>query len=135
VTRAVRVWAALSESERADFALETAHLGRAYELLRALDADLAEHQQLEDLLTTSPFQGFLIPEWQAGPRRPAEKCDDCGEDVTTGRIPFYDYDRERTLHLGPGCWRDRMLARARGETVAGDQLQAFPAPEPIREEP
>jgi hypothetical protein len=40
--RGTRVWAALSDSEKADIALETAHLPRAYELLQALDQDLAD---------------------------------------------------------------------------------------------
>ena len=40
--RAAQIWAALSDSERADFALETAHLPQAFELLRALDEAAAE---------------------------------------------------------------------------------------------
>ena len=41
MSRGARVWAGLSESERADIALETAHLPRAFKLLQALDQDIA----------------------------------------------------------------------------------------------
>ena len=41
MSAAVRVWAMLSDSEKADIALETGHLPRAYQLLQALDQDLA----------------------------------------------------------------------------------------------
>lgn len=134
MNRAVRVWAALTSGERAmvDNAIRGAWGGTG--LLQALDADLAEHEALQAVHTAPPFQAFLIPADQAGPRLPAEACDDCGQDVTTGRTALYDYDQRRYLFLGPGCWRDRMLARARGDAVPGDQLQAFPTPQPIRKD-
>lgn len=46
--RAVDVWAGLTDSEKADIALETAHLPRAYELLQALDREVAVPPLLVD---------------------------------------------------------------------------------------
>lgn len=138
MTRAVRVWAALSEFER-DVARGShpADYPPLADVLAALDADLADHEALTraaQALDAEPYQAFLIHERDAGPRTPAERCDDCGEDVTTGRVGLYDFDARRQLWLGPGCWRDRMLKRRRGGDVPGDQLQVFPTPYPIRED-
>jgi hypothetical protein len=133
MTRAVRVWAALGEERRGFI---DAFLREMFndDLADALDADLAEHDRLTAALNAPPWQPFLIPAHQAGPRRAAEHCDGCGEPVTRTRLSFYDFEQDRQLWLGEGCWRDRMLKRQRGADVAGDQLQAFPVPQPTREE-
>lgn len=65
MNEAVQVWASLNDSEKADVALETAHLPRVYELLQALDRDLAKFGQWEvrghgpvPVLKTTPPEGL-----------------------------------------------------------------------------
>jgi hypothetical protein len=120
VSRAGALWNALTDDER-NAVTYTLSGVRDGQFLAAIVADARA--------LAPPGDGFrflpepLIPESAAGPRLPAERCDDCGEAVTTGRIAFYDWAKQQTLHLGPGCWRDRALARARGDEVAGEQLE------------
>jgi hypothetical protein len=127
VSRAGALWNALDESEKGSFALETAHLPRAYQLLQALDADARALAPPTDGFHFLPADGALLPETAAGPRRPAERCEACGEAVTTGLTALLS-PGGATQHLGPGCWRERMLARARGDEVSGEQLQIGETP-------
>lgn len=123
MTRAVRVWAALGEDHRERIRWDA--LGERYrELTAALDADLAEHDRLA--LTAPPYQGFLIPDHQTGPRteRQTGHCA-CGREVGTELFPWVNADNTVTW-LGSACWRERALRRAEG--AAGHQLEVFRLP-------
>ncbi len=121
MSRAARVWAGLTESERADLTLELAHLDWSWRLRDALDADAAEHQRLQAALDAPPFDGFLFPVSAAGPRlTPRTGSCRCGREVTT-ELTAWIADDTTVLWLGPKCWRERALRRARA--AAGEQLQ------------
>ncbi len=123
MSRAARVWAALSQERRgliADFLHEMFN----EDLADALDADAAEQQRLQAALTAPPFDAFQTPlfaEAAAGPRLTprAGNCL-CGREVTT-ELTAWVADDKTVLWLGPKCWRERSLRRA--QAAAGEQLQ------------
>ncbi len=121
MSRAARVWAAYSAEQRTDVSVALDGLG-LYALVVALDADLAEQQRLTAALTAPPFQAFLIPEADAGPRLAPPRTGQCqcGREVTTELFAWVNGDGSITW-LGPGCWRERALRRA--QAAAGEQLQ------------
>ncbi len=116
MTRAVRVWAAETDTRR-DFIRRVADQWGFAALVHALDADLAVH-------TAPPFNAFQAPlfaERDAGPRltpKPAH-CR-CGEEVTT-ELTAWVTGNQTVIWLGPACWAKRSLGRA--AAAAGEQLQ------------
>ncbi len=130
MTRAARAWGQLTDQQKERvFTSIRDTLGEdGAQFIRALAAD----HQLWTNHHGKPRQDALIPQHEAGPRLPAEPCDDCGTDVTTGRIAFYEAGR--VLYLGESCWRDRMGLRRRGDDLPGDVQQPFPTPLPIQED-
>ncbi len=106
MSRAGALWAQLGDIERAAVraALRTA-MG-SEKLADCLDAD-------RPLVPADSWPDFLIPLHQAGPQVavPVGRCE-CGTEVTTELAPWVRGDGS-VVWLGPKCWRERALDRAR----------------------
>jgi hypothetical protein len=135
VTRAVRVWAALGEGDRDFLRRRYDHDDALAPLLDALDFDLADHEALTRAaaaLDAEPYQAFLITKADAGPERVLE-CFDCHTPIRVEPMRWF-LSREHWIWLGTDCYEKRLLHNWPDPAVPGDQLQAFPAPQPIRED-
>lgn len=114
MSRAGALWNALTDTERLAIASVLPSVAGGRALLDNIRADA--------LHAPTRWAPALIPETDAGPRLPPEHCDGCGEPVTTGLTALM-VDAHTVQMLGPRCWRDRMLARRRGDDMRGEQLE------------
>jgi hypothetical protein len=145
MTTVAQLWNRLDDGQKG-IAFKALHhfLGDAgAELVRAvaehaeqhLQAAIADRENRTRVIPT-PADALLPPE-AAGPAVEPSRCQDCGRQVNGDLLAWgvVEHGSTRIVWVGEGCYRDRLLHKRRGPEVAGDQLQAFPTPLPIREGP
>jgi hypothetical protein len=106
-------------------------VSRVAELWSALTA--AERDQvaaaMRTVLRDRGEQLVLAIAREARPVPVAERCHGC--DLPADElVPLWDFTTSTLLMLDPGCWRERMVGRQRGE-VPGDVQHPFPTPMPL----
>lgn len=138
MTTAAELWNRLDEGMKvAAFRALDHYLGDAgAELIRAIaaESDAVMHALPQTDHTGPDPYPYLLPPEAAGPATEPQRCQECGRPVNGelyARV-VYENGSKRIRWVGEGCWE---IWRQRGVVEDGEQLQAFPTPMPIREQP
>lgn len=128
------LWGQLTDDEKTLLFKAAEHFlpGRGGDLIIAVDHQAQTH--------TQPFPYLPPPETIPHPDHAQTEpliCADCHQPIHGEvRGDLVDVNgSQRPAWLHKNCYSNRLVRKARGTAVDGDQLQAFPTPMPVQEEP